>query len=192
MSPGGIGSDLAGSIRIPAHFCGIAGLKPGTGRVPGAGQFPESIGPYSLGSVIGPMARTIEDLQLFFSVLASSKDSHRSSEVLEQRGLLLRGPRAAVYTEDGAVPVTEETHMAVIAVANALAQAGLIVDECRPPGVERGLDLWLKLFSRTSVVQLRDAYSKREDEAGPFVRWRLATADDTSPPTLCEFIPTLL
>src|SRR6202171_3724105 len=38
LSPGGIGSDLAGSIRIPAHFCGIAGLKPGTGRVPGAGQ----------------------------------------------------------------------------------------------------------------------------------------------------------
>src|SRR6266852_3459130 len=82
MSPGGIGSDLAGSIRIPAHFCGIAGLKPGTGRVPGAGQFPESIGPYSLGSVIGPMARTIDDLQLLFSVLASSRDSHRSSEVL--------------------------------------------------------------------------------------------------------------
>jgi Asp-tRNA(Asn)/Glu-tRNA(Gln) amidotransferase A subunit family amidase len=93
-----------------------------------------------------------------------------------------------VYTEDGAVSVTEETHIAVIAVANALAQAGLIVDECRPPAVERGLDLWLKLFSRTSVVQLRDAYSKREDEAGPFVRWRLATADDTSPPTLDEFI----
>src|SRR5882672_2639482 len=123
MSPGGIGSDLAGSIRIPSHFCGIAGLKPTVGRVPGAGQFPESIGPYSLGSVIGPMARTIEDLQLLFSVLASSKNSHRSSEVLEQRRLLLRGSRAAVYTEDGAVSVTEETHIAVIAVANALAQA---------------------------------------------------------------------
>src|SRR5882672_9968050 len=127
MSPGGIGSDLAGSIRIPAHFCGIAGLKPGTGRVPGAGQFPESIGPYSLGSVIGPMARTIEDLQLLFSVLASSKNSHRSSEVLEQGRLLLRGSHAAVYAEDGAVSVTEETHIAVMAVANALAQAGLIV-----------------------------------------------------------------
>ncbi len=57
MSPAGLGSDLAGSIRIPSHFCGIAGFKPSTGRVPGAGQCPPSIGPYALGSAIGPMAR---------------------------------------------------------------------------------------------------------------------------------------
>src|ERR1700730_17113290 len=73
MSPRGLGSDLAGSIRIPAHFCGIAGRKPETARVPGAGQFPESIGPYSLGSAIGPMAHCVEDLQLLFDVLAGNE-----------------------------------------------------------------------------------------------------------------------
>src|ERR1044072_5271373 len=70
MSPGGIGSDLAGSIRIPAHFCGVAGLKPTVGLVPGEGQFPAAHGPYALGSVIGPMARRVEDLELMFRVLA--------------------------------------------------------------------------------------------------------------------------
>ena len=70
LSPGGIGSDLAGSVRIPAHFCGIAGLKPTVGRIPGEAQFPPSTGPYSLGAVIGPMARSVSDLRLMFNVLA--------------------------------------------------------------------------------------------------------------------------
>src|SRR6266550_1834695 len=49
-------TDHAGSIRIPAHFCGIVGLKPTVGQVPGGGQFPPNAGPYALGSSIGPIA----------------------------------------------------------------------------------------------------------------------------------------
>src|SRR5205807_2407503 len=57
MSPAGVGSDLSGSIRVPAHFCGIAGLKPTTGRIPIDGHVPEVIGPMALGACIGPMAK---------------------------------------------------------------------------------------------------------------------------------------
>jgi amidase len=178
MSPGGIGSDLAGSVRIPAHFCGIAGLKPTTGRIPGEGQFPASTGPYSLGAVIGPLARRVADLRCLFRVLSGTDADHQD----------LRSVRVAWYADDGVVPVTEETGRAVAAAASALSAAGLTVEERLPPHVDRGNELWLKLFSRASVVQLRNAYAGRESEGGSFVSWRLANADVPPPPTLDDFI----
>jgi Asp-tRNA(Asn)/Glu-tRNA(Gln) amidotransferase A subunit family amidase len=196
LSPGGIGSDLAGSIRIPSHFCGIAGLKPTVGRVPGGGQFPPSIGPYSLGAAIGPMARCVSDLHLLFNVLAgrgiSTPGGDGAANALEKLRASLKGRRVAWYIDDGVSPVTEETRLAVEAAAAALAGAGLIIEETRPPGIERGHDLWLKLFSRASVVQLRNVYAGHEDKAGEFVRWRLATADNNPAPTLDDYISSWL
>lgn len=198
LSPGGIGSDLAGSIRIPSHFCGIAGLKPTVGRVPGGGQFPPSTGPYSLGAVIGPMARVVSDLQLLFDVLAGAETSalrvangrftkpefpNPKSEIRPMRGW-----RVSYYTGDGVSPVSEETRSAVETAAQSLAGAGLVIEETRPPGIERGHDLWLRLFSRASVIQLRNVYAGQEEKGGDFVRWRLATADDAPLPTLDDYI----
>jgi Asp-tRNA(Asn)/Glu-tRNA(Gln) amidotransferase A subunit family amidase len=196
MSPGGIGSDLAGSIRIPSHFCGIAGLKPTVGRVPGAGQFPPSIGPYSLGAAIGPMARSVSDLQLLLEVLAgvetTASSGDKARELFETRRAAMRGWRVAYYTYDKVSPVSEETRVAVETAARALANAGLSIEQTHPPGIERGHDLWLMIFSRASVVQLRNVYSGHEEKGGDFVRWRLATADDTPPPSLDDYINSWL
>ena len=69
-SMGGVGSDGGGSIRTPAHFCGICGLKPTPGRIPVTGHFPPGVGAFSWLGVVGPMARTVADLRALFQVIA--------------------------------------------------------------------------------------------------------------------------
>lgn len=75
MSAGGIGSDGGGSIRLPAAACGICGLKPTPGRIPATGHFPRIAHPGGLLGVIGPMARTIDDLRLLYRVTHGHHDS---------------------------------------------------------------------------------------------------------------------
>src|SRR6185295_12587453 len=87
-SPAGVGSDLGGSIRVPAHFCGIYGLKPSPGRIPGTGHFMGGfIGPISLGTSMGPMARHVADLNLLFKVLAGFDPADPVSVPLPAREL---------------------------------------------------------------------------------------------------------
>src|SRR3989441_13045054 len=58
------------SIRVPAHFCGICGLKPTPGYIPSTGHFPSCAGPFGWIGVVGPMARTIADVRALFEVMA--------------------------------------------------------------------------------------------------------------------------
>ena len=88
LSAGGVGSDGGGSIREPAHFTGICGLKPTPGRIPSTGHFPKSGGPFALLGVVGPMARTVADLKLLFEAMAGPDDGDPcSANLLSQRGL---------------------------------------------------------------------------------------------------------
>jgi amidase len=170
LTPAGIGSDLSGSIRVPAHFCGIVGLKPTSGLVPMDGHTPNANGLLSLGACIGPMARTVEDLSLLFSVIAGDtqiESRNRGPAVVDR--VVLRGQRVAGYADDGVAPVTDETRAAIMAAAKALSDVGLDVYEERPPGVSRGSALWIDLFSRAANDQLRESYRGREDQAGPLV-----------------------
>src|ERR1019366_4456755 len=73
-SAGGVGSDGGGSIRVPAHFSGICGLKPTPGRIPATGPFPQSAGPFALIGVVGPMARTVVDLKVLFEAMQGPDD----------------------------------------------------------------------------------------------------------------------
>lgn len=170
LSPVGLGSDLSGSIRAPAHFCGIVGLKPTTGRVPQAGHFPPVVGAISEGAVLGPMARTIEDLALLFDILAGVKESKREGSRVD-----LRGCRVAIYLDEKAMPVTDETEKAVYAALQALCEARLVTVEEKPPVIEKAIDLWPALFLHESRIELRKVYAGQEEKAGAIVRRLLAT-----------------
>lgn len=186
LSPSGIGSDLSGSIRVPAHFCGIVGLKPTSGRVPMDGHLPPATGPFTVGAVVGPMARTVADVRLLFGVIADptqfelSRHSLGSEKFSAGSSLSsLEGLNIAWHVNDGVAPVTEETSRAVKAVAAVLSGAGAETIESVPPGASEGSRLWIELFSEASIDQLREFYGGREDEAGPAVNSLLAATRES-------------
>lgn len=140
-SPLGLGSDSGGSIREPAHYCGVAGLRPTVGRVPATGTLSEQHpGPLSdPRTQIGPMARHVEDLGLALAIIAGP--DWRDSGVVpmplgDPAAVAPAGLRVAVYTDDGPAGATPETIAATGDAARALAEAGATIVQARPPTVD--------------------------------------------------------
>ena len=149
-SPFEIGSDTGGSIRIPSHFCGIAGIKPTAGRVPRTGHIPflESSAAEAF-TQVGPMSRYVEDLALLLSIVAGV-DWHDPAVVpmaLMQTGVDdLKKLRAAYYIDGGSRPPTPETIQTINSAVSALKDAGVSIHEDRPSDIELSGDLWTRLF----------------------------------------------
>lgn len=166
MSAGGIGSDGGGSIRVPAHFCGICGLKPTPGRIPATGHYPPCGGPFSLIGVVGPMARTVEDLQLLLEVISGYDPGDPVSFPLAPaaRGQGLPGkPRVGFYDDDGYSSPAPEIRDAVRKAAAALAESGFEVEPFRPEGIERARELWFTIFVEAIAMVLAPTVKGQED-----------------------------
>jgi Asp-tRNA(Asn)/Glu-tRNA(Gln) amidotransferase A subunit family amidase len=173
LSAGGVGSDGGGSIRVPAHFCGICGLKPTPGRIPATGHFPKGGGPFALLGVVGPMARTVEDLRVLFEVMAGWDDADPCSapvQVRELREKTIFGMGIGFFTGDGRTPVTEETTLAVEGAAGSLLNDGFRVEEFRPTGLEEARELWWKFFGTAGGMILGPMLRGRESELSPILR----------------------
>ena len=136
-SPLGIGSDSGGSLRMPAHYCGIAALKPTAGLVPSTGAYGLPGGLSDPRSQVGPMARFVSDLILALPVLAGPDgiDSAVVPVPLAKRTPKLDGLRVAWYADDGLNKPTAATAATVRSAAKALAAAGCVVTEERPPAL---------------------------------------------------------
>jgi Asp-tRNA(Asn)/Glu-tRNA(Gln) amidotransferase A subunit family amidase len=173
LSAGGVGSDGGGSIREPAHFCGICGLKPTPGRIPSTGHFPKAGGPFALLGVVGPMARTVGDLQLLLEVMAGADDGDPCAAPVNVREIgepQLMNAGIGYFEDDGRTPVTAATRSAVQRAAAALSRRGFRVEAFRPDGLERARQLWWEFFGTAGGMILGPMLRGHETEVSPILR----------------------
>jgi Asp-tRNA(Asn)/Glu-tRNA(Gln) amidotransferase A subunit family amidase len=190
-SAGGVGSDGGGSIRVPAHFCGICGLKPTPGRIPATGHFPSGAGAFGWIGVVGPMARTVADVRLLFEVMAGPDpgDAHSSPVPLRAyKETDLRALRVGVLESPALGTATPETHAAVQRTAKLLADQGFSVEPIHLDGLDRALELWWFFFGPVIGHLLTKAVAGHEAQISPMLSEYLPFATSGAPVTLDSFI----
>ena len=191
MSAAGLGSDSGGSVRVPAHFTGICSLKPTPGRIPGRGHLPPCVGPFSILGVIGPMARTMQDVALLFRVLSGQDGGDPVSPPVELRQPdlnTLRHNPIGYFEDDDLVPVTHETRAAVRAAAEALRQAGFRVEPFRPDTLELLRRLWWKFFVQCGAMFYEPTIRGKREQLSPIFKEFLGIADSVPPLTATELL----
>ncbi|MGA3187979.1 MAG: amidase [Bryobacteraceae bacterium] len=140
-SPFGLGSDAAGSVRLPAHYCGIASLKPTSGRLARTGHVPPAGGWIETLWQIGPMSRRVEDLIAMMPILLGADGLDHTVIPMPYLNQPTENLRVAYFTDNGFAEPDGETQAVVLEAAQAL---GAI--ESRPPGIERSYELEMKFL----------------------------------------------
>jgi amidase len=170
-----VGTDIAGSVRIPSHFCGVFGLKPSYGLIPQRGYL-DHVGGGTTDAdinVFGPLARGADDLDLLLGVLAGPEPERAPAwrvELPEPRGTTLRDYRIGVWLDDPVCPV-ESSYAAVLTTAlDRLDDAGARVDEAHPPvAFADQLALFYGLIAPAMAPNLPDDVG--DTVSGPHARW---------------------
>ena len=178
-----IGSDTGGSVRYPAHFCGIAGLKPNSGRVPRTGH----IVSHSMGAVDsltqnGPMARYVEDLALILPIISGPDWSDPAivpAPLGDPADVNLGELRVCFYTDNGIGAPTAETIAAVRAAVDAVADAGCSVEEDVPSVIAENPDISNELSGGDGRAWTQRQLDKwGTTEVFPYLERRIARASE--------------
>ena len=183
-SAGGVGSDGGGSVRVPAHFCGICGLKPTPGRIPATGHYPPGAGALDWIGVVGPMARTIGDVRALFEVMAGPDIADALSAPVPIRAANerdLRKLRVGILESDALGAATAETSAAVERAARLLSEQGFAVERKEISGLERAIEVWWYFFGPVIADLIRKGSAGQESAMSPMLREyvALATAETT-------------
>jgi fatty acid amide hydrolase len=146
----GLGNDLGGSIRAPAHFCGIFGLKPTSRRLPRGGVAGTFQGMEAMLSTPGPLARSVEDIALFMRVASDggsdSPNDPPMAPMFDPASVDLQRLRIGWWVEDGVFTASPAVQRAVREAAEALAAQGAEVKPFQPSGLEEFFNIYLGLM----------------------------------------------
>lgn len=177
MSVLGIGSDIGGSIRLPASCCGVCGLKPTGGRWSNRGSRSLLGGMAFVSSQLGPLARTVGDLALFLDAVAGAQRAFDCTvpPVPRTVGTIMSrdggagdvsGLRVGVYEDDGFLTPATSVRRAVREAADALEDAGAEVVDYRPVAPEEVPYLMFAAATADGVATIREAL-RGEEPIGP-------------------------
>jgi Asp-tRNA(Asn)/Glu-tRNA(Gln) amidotransferase A subunit family amidase len=178
-SVGGVGSDGGGSVRVPAHFCGICGLKPTPGRIPASGHYPEGGGAFAWLGVVGPMARTVTDVRALFEVMAGPDEGDALSAPVPVRAVSeenIKKLRIGILESDALGRATPETIAAVERAAILLREQGFTVETKRLTGLDRAIELWWYFFGPVVADLIRQGAVGHEEDMSPMLREFVALA----------------
>lgn len=186
LSAGGLGSDSGGSVREPAHFVGICSLKPTAGRIPAQGHLPPCVGPFSTLGSIGPMARTIKDVELLFRIASHAANTHS----VYQRCSDLDARQVSIgwFEDDGLVPVTPETRVALRDAVEVLSKRGFHLRPFRPGALEEVRELWHIFFVQCGAMFYEPTIASRREELSPIFREFLGIAEAQPPLTAMSLL----
>lgn len=159
-SPLGLGNDLGGSIRVPAYFCGIHGIKPTTGRLSNHGTRAGWNGMEAIGNQPGPLARRVEDLELAMSLLAAPGQNIRDHNVPpvpwpNPAEVRVENLRIGFWKDDGFFSPAPAVRRTVEESVTALRSLGVEVEEFTPPDITEAMRQYFAIVSADAAADSR-------------------------------------
>lgn len=148
-SPLGLGSDVGGSLRIPAAFCGITAIRPTAGRLPDHCAHGLPVGQTGIVSQVGPIARYVDDLIMGLRILDRARDpfTDPGPEFGDPASVDVGALRFATFLDDGEFPVSPAVRRAVAEASGILRSAGATEVAWKPPALSCATDLLFAILS---------------------------------------------